>query len=91
MSYTTPATSETENGAIFDVVVSDTAGSTTSTSATLTVTTPPAASYYVATNGSDTADGSASNPFATLQRAQLAMQQSSVKVTSDLCRHVLSD
>jgi len=80
-SYTTPATSAADDGATFDVVVTNTAGSATSTSATLTVTTPAVASYYVATNGSDTADGSASSPFATLQRAQLAMQQSSVKVT----------
>ena len=80
-SYTTPATSAVDDGATFDVVVTDTAGSITSTSATLTVTTPAVASYYVATNGNDTADGSASGPFATLQRAQLAMQQSSVKVT----------
>jgi parallel beta-helix repeat protein len=45
------------------------------------VTTPAQASYYVALNGSDTADGSASSPFATLQRAQRAMQQSAIKVT----------
>jgi parallel beta-helix repeat protein len=80
-SYTTPATGVADDGATFDVVVSDTAGSTTSASATLTVTAPAVASYYVSTNGSDTADGSASSPFATLQRAQLAMQQSAVKVT----------
>ena len=80
-SYTTPATGAADDGATFDVVVSDAAGSATSTAATLTVTTPAVAGYYVATNGSDTADGSASSPFATLQRAQLAMQQSSVKVT----------
>ena len=65
-SYTTPATSAADDGATFDVVVTNTAGSATSTSATLTVTTPAVASYYVATNGSDTADGSASSPFATL-------------------------
>jgi parallel beta-helix repeat protein len=85
-SYTTPATTAADNGATFDVVVADAAGSTTSSVATLTVSTPtvstPAvASFYVATNGSDNADGAESAPFATLQRAQLAMQQSSVKVT----------
>ena len=85
-SYTTPATTAGNSGSTFDVVVSNAAGSVTSNSATLLVTAPvvaaPAqASYYVALNGSDTADGSASSPFATLQRAQLAMQQSSVKVT----------
>jgi Immunoglobulin I-set domain/PQQ-like domain len=36
-SYTTPATAATDNGAKFDVVVSNTAGSQTSTMATLTV------------------------------------------------------
>jgi parallel beta-helix repeat protein len=45
------------------------------------VTAPPQASYYVALNGSDNADGSASSPFATLSRAQLAMEKSAVKVT----------
>ncbi len=85
-TYTTPATTAGNSGSTFDVVVSNAAGSVTSNSATLLVTAPvvaaPAqASYYVALNGSDTADGSASSPFATLQRAQLAMQQSSVKVT----------
>ena len=50
-SYTTPATATTDSGTTFDVVVSNTAGSVTSTTATLTVTaaavaptitTPPA-------------------------------------------------
>jgi Immunoglobulin I-set domain len=36
-SYTTPATATTDNGATFDVIVSNAAGSKTSTSATLTV------------------------------------------------------
>ena len=42
-SYTTPSTSASDNGANFRVVVSNSAGSTTSNSATLTVTsnTPP--------------------------------------------------
>ena len=80
------ATSPADSGSTFDVVVSNAAGSVTSNSATLLVTPPvisaPAhASYYVALNGSDMADGSSSSPFATLQRAQLAMQQSSIKVT----------
>jgi hypothetical protein len=37
-SYTTPATAATDSGSTFDVVVSNTAGSVTSTKATLTVT-----------------------------------------------------
>ena len=38
-SYTTPATTTADSGASFDVVVSNTAGTVTSTAATLTVTT----------------------------------------------------
>ena len=41
-SYTTPATSASDNGTQFKVVVSDPAGSVTSNPATLTVTTPGA-------------------------------------------------
>jgi len=85
-SYTTPATTAADSGSTFDVIVSNAAGSVTSNSATLLVTAPVVSSptqpsYYVALNGNDTADGSASSPFATLHRAQLAMQQSSIKVT----------
>ena len=42
-SYTTPVTTTTDNGAKFDVVVSNSAGSVTSAQATLTVTSAPAA------------------------------------------------
>jgi parallel beta-helix repeat protein len=80
-SYATPSTIASDSGSTIDVVVSNAAGSVTSNSATLLVVAPTQASYYVALNGSDSADGSAANPFATLQRARLAMQQSSVKVT----------
>jgi parallel beta-helix repeat protein len=80
-SYTTPPTTAADSGASFGVVVTDQAGSLTSNSATLTVNVPAQPSYYVATNGNDTADGSAGSPFATLGRAQLAMQQSSIKMT----------
>jgi len=41
-SYTTPATSTADNGAKFDVVVSNAAGSVTSTPGTLTITGPTA-------------------------------------------------
>jgi beta-galactosidase len=47
-SYTTPATASSDNGATFDVVVSNTAGSTTSATATLTVN--PAVPHSVALN-----------------------------------------
>ncbi|HYF51878.1 MAG TPA: PKD domain-containing protein [Planctomycetota bacterium] len=50
-SYTTPATTTSDNGALFRVIVSNAGGSVTSNSATLTVTTtnsPPAASFTAA-------------------------------------------
>ena len=54
-SYTTPATSSSDNGAMFTVVVSNSAGGVTSSDATLTVnlvapaiTTPPAAQTVIA-------------------------------------------
>src|SRR6266446_3495421 len=43
-SYTTPATSSSDNGALFTVLVSNTAGSVTSSVATLTVNAAPVAS-----------------------------------------------
>ncbi len=42
-SYTTPATASSDNGALFTVVVSNTAGSATSNAATLTVNAAPVA------------------------------------------------
>jgi hypothetical protein len=59
-SYTIPATAATDNGATFDVVVSNSAGTLTSNSATLTVSTtgqppPPAAGAMVLTWHNDIA------------------------------------
>jgi hypothetical protein len=48
-SYTTPATATTDNGAKFDVIVSNTAGTQTSTMATLTVNTVSASTINVVT------------------------------------------
>jgi parallel beta-helix repeat protein len=79
-TYTTPPTMAADNGGSFSVVVADSVQHTTSTSAKLTVSVPLQSSYYVATDGSDQADGSESTPFATLHRAQLAMQSSATKV-----------
>jgi len=42
-SYTTPATTSADNGAVFSVAVSNAAGTTTSSNATLTVSVPAAA------------------------------------------------
>ena len=53
-SYTTPATTSTDNGSTFKVVVSNSAGSMTSNPATLTVTadtTPPTVSITSPTSG----------------------------------------
>ena len=80
-SYTTPAATAADSGSTYAVLVGDCAGSVTSSAAVLSVQVPAQASYYVATTGNDTGDGSASSPFATLQRAQIAMEQSSIKVT----------
>jgi hypothetical protein len=59
-SYTIPATAATDNAATFDVVVSNSAGTLTSNSATLTVSTsgpppPPPANAMVLTWHNDTA------------------------------------
>ena len=59
-SYTTPATSSSDNGATFDVIVSNAAGSATSNLVTLTVT--PSGSVVA------TLTVSASNPGATIPR-----------------------
>ena len=80
-TYITQVTTAADSGSTFAVVVSDTAGSIVSSSASLTVMATAQPSYYVATSGNDNADGSASSPFATLERAQQAMQKSSIKVT----------
>ena len=44
-TYTTPATSLSDNGAIFDVIVSNDVGSQTSSPATLSVKTPPSVTW----------------------------------------------
>lgn len=80
-SYTTPAAASSDTGSIVTVVVSNALGSIDSNAATLMVDPSAAQSYFVAVNGSDNADGSQASPFATLQRAQVAMQQSSIKIT----------
>jgi hypothetical protein len=49
-SYTTPATATTDSGSTFDVVVSNTAGSVTSTMATLTVSAAPVAGIQLSSN-----------------------------------------
>ena len=49
-SYTTPATAATDSGSTFDVVVSNTAGSVTSTMATLTVSAAPVAGIQLSSN-----------------------------------------
>src|SRR5258707_14991850 len=48
-SYTTPATASSDNGAQFTVVVSNTAGSVTSSPATLTVNPAPVAAPSITT------------------------------------------
>jgi hypothetical protein len=52
-SYTTPAAASTDNGAKFDVVVSNSAGNVTSTAATLTVNAATAAKPAITTQPSN--------------------------------------
>jgi len=82
-SYVTPATVASDNGAMFGVVVSNSAGNTASNTVMLTVKASSVpTTFYVDPNGNDTTgDGSEANPFATPVRAQQAMQQSSTKTT----------
>ncbi len=49
-SYTTPATTSSDNGTTFAVVVSNTAGTATSSAATLTVDTTPTPGIQLSTN-----------------------------------------
>lgn len=46
-----------------------------------TASTARSQSYYVATTGNDSGDGSQAHPFRTFARAQSAMQSSSIKTT----------
>ncbi|KAA6456419.1 hypothetical protein DYQ86_25085 [Acidobacteria bacterium AB60] len=80
-AFTTAPVRSWENGSRYSVVVSNGVLATTSAAARLVVITAPAARYFVAMNGNDGGDGSAAAPFATLQRAQQAMQASGIKVT----------
>jgi hypothetical protein len=70
-SYATPATTSSDNGALFTVVVSNTAGSVTSSAATLTVnaaTTRINVTTYGATGNGSTDDTAAiNNAIAALQ------------------------
>jgi parallel beta-helix repeat protein len=50
--------------------------------AAVTVVAASSSSFYVATNGNDSGDGSAAHPFRTLTRAQAAMEGSAVKTTT---------
>ncbi len=80
-SFTTQPTKIADNGALYSVVVSDSGHRITSAAAKLVVSMPAVSSYFVAPGGNDLADGSELLPFATLARAQLAMQSSTTKVT----------
>ncbi len=79
-TYSTTPVKMMDNGSQFTVVVSDSFQTATSSGARLTVTAPMQSTFYVATSGSDQSDGSDAAPFATLQRAQTAMQSSAIKV-----------
>jgi hypothetical protein len=68
-SYTTPATATTDSGSTFAVVVSNTAGTVTSNSATLTVNAAPVPGIQVSlssVNFGSVADGSSSSQTLTI-------------------------
>lgn len=73
-SYSTPATATSDSGSQFSVVVSNSTGSVTSNSATLTVDAapppPPTQQFYVSPSGNDSDSGtSTSTPWQTIQKA----------------------
>lgn len=80
-SYTTAPAQLVDNESEFSVVVSDGFQRVVSDKARLVVSAAVQSSFHVSINGSDQGDGSASAPFATMQRAQLAMRNSAIKVT----------
>jgi Right handed beta helix region/Immunoglobulin I-set domain len=64
-SYVTPAVQSSDNGAVFTVLVSDSAGNVLSAGAALTVNST-GKTYYVSTAGSDSNAGSQAAPFRTI-------------------------
>ncbi len=91
-SYTTPATTSSDNGAQFTVAVSDSAGSVTSNTATLTVN--PSAStacgatgsgvcHYVSPTGSDSNAGTSAAPFLTIQHAANVVNPGDMVIVRD--------
>jgi len=75
-SYTTPTTTSSDNGALFTVLVSNTAGSVTSSAATLTVSAAPVAPSITAQPASQavTAGQTASFSVAATGTAPLSYQ-----------------
>lgn len=59
--------------------VQDDGGQSAVSTAEIKVVAASNNSYYIATNGSDSGDGSAAHPFRTLTRAQTAMEGSAIK------------
>jgi hypothetical protein len=88
-SYTTPATTSSDNGAQFTVAVSDSAGSVTSNTATLTVTstacgaTGSGVCYYVSPTGSDSNAGTSASPFLTIQHAANVVNPGDMVIVRD--------
>jgi hypothetical protein len=78
--YTTPATTSSDNGALFTVVVSNTAGSVTSIAATLTVNVPQPPSVSITSPGNG---ASVSGTITMTGTASDAVGLSSVQVQVD--------
>jgi Ig-like domain-containing protein len=80
-SYTTPATAASDNGALFTVVVSNSAGSVTSSAATVTVSNGATASdctLFASPSGNDGNSGTSSSAPKTFTGAASASQPGSV-------------
>ena len=80
-SYTTPAATASDNGALFTVVVSNSAGSVTSSAATLTVsggTTASDCTLFASASGNDGNSGTSASSPKTFTGAASASQPGSV-------------
>jgi len=89
-SYTTPATTTADNNSTFDVIVSNTMGSVTSSVAALTIASGIACAptgsgvcYYVSPSGADSNPGTSAAPFLTIQHAANVVNPGDMVIVRD--------
>ena len=84
-SYTTPATTTSDNGSTFDVAVNNAAGSVTSTSATLTVNSAPTPAIQLSSTAinfsNDVVNSSASQALIITNTGTATLSVSQINVT----------